>query len=336
MKTMTDLGDLRKNAINEIKNSTGMEELDEVRVKYLGREGKLTEVLRSLSDLPLEKKREIGPVANSLKDELLEIIKEKKEEFEERLKEKKKAQIDLTKPGEEVRSGRFHPLTLVGRKVKKIFSSLNFEVVDGPHVEFEYYNFDALNIPPDHPARDMWDTFWLNGEPDEEMGRQLLRTHTSPMQIRYMEKNNPPLRIVVPGRVFRYEATDASHEINFYQLEGLMVGKDVTLANFKYLMEEFLQRFFEKDIEFRFRPGYFPFTEPSLEVDIRFGESQEWLEVLGAGMVHRNVLDAVGYVPDDWQGFAFGVGLDRLAMIKYDIPDIRLFYSGDLRFIRQF
>jgi phenylalanyl-tRNA synthetase alpha chain len=209
--------------------------------------------------------------------------------------------------------------------------------VHGPEAESAYYNFDALNIPENHPARDMWDTFWVSrqGKGERPKDAMLLRTHTSPAQIHYMETHEPPFQIIVPGRVFRYEATDASHEVNFYQVEGLMVGPDVSLANFKYIIERFFEQLFEKKIEFRFRPSYFPFVEPGLEVDIKIAGGR-WLEVMGAGMVHRNVFDAVRYNPDTVQGFAFGVGLDRLAMIKYGVPDIRLFYSGDVRFTRQF
>jgi len=194
-------------------------------------------------------------------------------------------------------------------------------------METEWYNFDALNIPKDHPARDLWDTLYLkNG--------LLLRAHTSPVQIRYVEKNNPPLRIIVPGRVFRYEATDASHEVNFYQIEGLMVGRDISAANFKAIIQEFFRRFFGKPVDIRVRPSYFPFVEPGFEVDMK-GE-KGWLEMMGAGMVHPNVLKNAGLIPKNWQGFAFGMGMDRLAMMKYKINDIRLFYSGDLRFLKQF
>lgn len=335
-----DLKQLGNEAKKSIKNASSLEEIEELRIKYLGRKGELNKVLRSLGDLPLEKKKEIGPVANDLKNKLSSLIADRKSEFEDQ----KEDLIDITKPGVKVKKGSLHPLTLVENEVREIFSSINFSIIDGPEAEREHYNFDALNIPEGHPARDMWDTFWVDEDSDskekiKEKGRLLMRTHTSPVQIRYMEENNPPFQIVVPGRVFRYEATDSSHEVNFYQLEGLMVGEDISLANFKYVMEQFLDEFFEDDIEFRFRPSYFPFVEPGVEVDIKFtnksGES-EWLEILGAGMVHRNVFDAAGYNPDEVQGFAFGVGLDRLAMIKYNIPDIRLFYSGDLRFINQF
>jgi phenylalanyl-tRNA synthetase alpha chain len=247
--------------------------------------------------------------------------------------------------------GHLHPLTLVQREVLEIFQSMGFSVVLGPEIETEWYNFDALNIPKDHPARDMWDTFWLrqndlkSQKSNLKSERLLLRTHTSPVQVRYMEKRNPPLRIVVPGRVFRHEATDVSHEIQFYQLEGLMVDENVSAANFRAIIEEFLKRFFKQNIEIRLRPSYFPFTEPSFEIDVKIKAkskkqkakfSKEWTELLGAGMVHPKVFEAVGLNPKNWQGFAFGIGLDRLAMLRYKINDVRLFYSGDLRFLKQF
>lgn len=251
---------------------------------------------------------------------------------------KSKKFFDITVPGRRPERGHLHPLTLVQRRACEIFSSMGFEIAEGPEVETEYYNFDALNIPENHPARDLWDTFWLRQEPKASRAksqRLLLRTHTSPVQIRYMEKNNPPFRIIAPGRVFRYEATDATHEIQFYQLEGLMVGKEITLANLKAVMESFFQKFFEnKDIKIRLRPSYFPFVEPGVEVDMKF--KGDWMEIAGAGMVHPKVLENAKIDPRQWQGFAFGMGIDRLAMIKYKIDDIRLFYSSDLRFINQF
>lgn len=236
--------------------------------------------------------------------------------------------IDVTAPGKKQERGHLHPLTLVQQKAVDIFSSMGFEVVEGPELEEEYYNFDALNIPANHPAREMHDTFWLKD-------KRLMRTHTSPVQIRYMENHQPPIRIIAPGRVFRYEATDASHEVQFYQLEGLMIGKKITLTDLKGVMETFFQKFFNsKDIKLRLRPSYFAFVEPGVEVDMKF--KGKWMEIAGAGMVHPRVLEAGKINPNEWQGFAFGMGLDRLAMIKYKIDDIRLFYSGDLRFINQF
>ena len=243
--------------------------------------------------------------------------------------------------------GHKHILSQVIRDCVNIFTELGFTVADGPEVETEHYNFDALNVPKDHPARDMWDTFWLADD------KGLLRTHTSPVQVRYMEKNKPPLAIIAPGKVFRYEATDATHEAQFYQLEGLMIDKTISLANMKAILEFFLTKFFRAEVTIRLRPSYFPFVEPGSEIDMScfrckgngYGSTGEscnvckttgWIEIMGAGMVQPSVLNGVGINPRDWQGFAFGVGIDRIAMLKYGVPDVRLFYGGDLRFIEQF
>jgi len=376
-----ELEDIKNRALAEIESALDKSELDKSRVKYLGRKnGEITVLLKSLPDLPLEERRESGPLVQRLKKEIEEAIDFKEKEL---LSASDQEAIDLTLPGRKIKVGHLHPLTRTEDEVRRIFSSLNFSVIEGPEIETEYYNFDALNIPENHPAREMWDTFWLKPTSGRQrtvrdrrlmtddqrqttatsrqssvISRKLLRTHTSPVQVRYMETHQPPFQIIVPGRVFRYEATDASHEINFYQVEGLMVGKDVSLANFKFIIEEFLKKFFAgKKIEFRYRPSYFPFVEPGLEVDIRltaggrqatclrqgYGKAKQgtrskgkWLELMGAGMVHPRVFEAAHYNPRDLQGFAFGLGLDRLAMIKYNIPDIRMFYSGDLRFIEQF
>jgi phenylalanyl-tRNA synthetase alpha chain len=289
--------------------------------------------LRSLKDLSLEQRKIIGPKAQQLKQELDKLISLKKEDLEKRNLIPK---IDLTKPGKRLKLGHLHPLTLVEQKMRQIFSGMNFSVVDGPELENEYYNFDALNFPPNHPAREMQDTFWIKQEKTSNSKQNfLLRTHTSPVQVRFMEKYNPPFQIIVPGKVFRNEAIDAGHEINFYQLEGLVVGKNINLANFKFIIEEFFNKFFKGEkIEFRYRPSYFPFVEPGLEVIIKY--QGRWFEIAGAGMVHKHVFEYAHYNPKEFQGFAFGMGIDRLAMIKYKIPDIRLFYSGDLRFINQF
>lgn len=333
-----NLKSLKIKAEKEIERTGNLKELDDVFKRYLGKKGEITQILRSLKDLPEKERKKTGKEANQLKKFLEAEIKKKRPAFA-LAKAGKEEGIDITIPGEKVAVGHLHPLTQVRRKVEEIFQAMGFSVVGGPEIENEFYNFDALNIPADHPARDLWDTFYLkNG--------LLLRTHTSPVQIRYIEKNNPPFRIIVPGRVFRHEATDASHEINFYQVEGLMVGKDVSAANFKAIIQEFLSRFFGKPIKARLRPSFFPFTEPSFEVDMTClvcgGEGCStcsktgWIELMGAGMVHPNVLKAGGISPKNWQGFAFGVGMDRLAMMKYKINDVRLFYSGDLRFLNQF
>ena len=236
-------------------------------------------------------------------------------------------------------SVHIHPITRIIREVNTIFNEMGFEFVDGPEVESEHYNFDALNIPRDHPARDLWDTFWLK----PLNARKLLRTHTSPVQIRFMENNKPPIRIIVPGKTYRNEATDMTHEAQFYQFEGLMIGKDVTLATLRGVFKNFFENFFGSVVEIRLRPGYFPFVEPGVEIDIRLvGESapkrlrNKWIEILGAGMVHPKVLEDSGIDPKEWQGFAFGMGIERLGMLKYGIDDLRLFHTGDLRFVNQF
>jgi len=324
-----NLKSLKVEAQKEIKKAKDLKELDRIFKKYLGEKGKLTQVFRSLKSLSKKERAEIGKEANRIKVFLEKKIKEKG----------KKGWFDITVPGKRPAVGHLHPLTLVKRKIEEIFQAMGFSVVEGPEIETEFYNFDALNILADHPARDLWDTFYLkNG--------LLLRTHTSPVQIRFMEKNNPPLRIIVPGRIFRHEATDASHEINFYQVEGLMIGRDISAAHFKAVIQEFFLRFFGKSVKVRLRPSFFPFTEPSFEVDMSclacggkgcsVCSRTGWVEIMGAGMVHPYVLKSGGVNSKNWQGFAFGMGMDRLAMMKYKINDIRLFYNGDLRFLEQF
>lgn len=267
---------------------------------------------------------------------------------------------------EKMAQGHLHPISQMIREINAIFFDLGFAFIEGPEVETEYYNFDALNIPKNHPARDMWDTFWLKSDQKEtpnpkpqipnksefsnsqnsKQQRALLRTHTSPVQIRYMEAHKPPLRIIVPGKVYRHEATDATHEAEFYQLEGLALGKDITLAHLKGTLEEFFRKFFGYEAKVRFRPSFFPFVEPGVEVDVECFKCEGsgcalckrtgWIEIMGAGMVHPKVLSGVGINPREWQGFAFGVGIERLGMLKYGVDDIRLFLSGDLRFVNQF
>ena len=346
-----DLKKLKITAEKEIKKAKSLKTLDEIFKKYLGKKGKVAEVFADLKKLSAKERKKSGKEANLAKVEIEKMLKERTEELKKELikLKVKKENIDITRPGKKLEVGHLHPLTQVRKEAEEIFQSMGFSVVEGPEVENEWYNFDALNIPKDHPARDFWDTFWLKIEADirgyqrgltpKNSQKLLLRTHTSPVQIRYMEKHNPPLRIIVLGRVFRHEATDASHEINFYQIEGLMVDKNISVANFRAIVEEFLRRFFKAKVEIRLRPSFFPFTEPSFEIDLKRGKG-EWLEIMGAGMVHPNVFKACGYNPNPpaggWQGFAFGVGMDRLAMLRYKINDIRLFYGGDLRFLKQF
>ncbi len=336
-----DIKSLEKRAEKEIKNSKNLKDLDGVYKKYLDKKGELSKVLRSLKKLPEVKRTKLGKKANELKVYLKKIIEQKSKKLKEisRKQVYEKEWIDITIPARKPVLGHLHPLTQVKREMEEIFQLMGFSVIEGPEMETEWYNFDALNIPKDHPARDLWDTFYLKN-------RLLLRTHTSPVQIRYMEKNNPPFRIIVPGRIFRHEATDAYHEFNFYQLEGLMLDKQVSAANFKAIIEEFYRRFFKKSVKIRMRPSYFPFVEPGFEIDMTctvcLGKGcpacgkTGWQEMMGAGMVHPNVLKNSGLNPKNWQGFAFGMGVERLVMMKYKINDIRFLYKNDLRFLKQF
>ncbi len=326
-----DIKQIKKQALDELAKIRTSADLEQYRIKYLGRRGEVSDILKSLKDLTMAKKRKIGAEANQMKIDLVEAFERKNREIQDGKYGTKTAKIDVTAPGIKIIHGHLHPLTLIMRKVEEIFQSMGFSAVEGPDIENEYYNFDALNIPKDHPARDAWSTFWLKTKPE----KLLLRTHTSPMQARFMEKNNPPFRIIVPGRCFRYEATDASHSHTFYQLEGLMVDEQISIANFKAIIGEFLRKLFGEEVKTRMVPSYYPFVEPGFDIEMRY-PSGEWLEIMGAGMVHPNVFKAVGYVPGNWQGFAFGVGIDRIAMLKYKINNIRLLYSGDLHFINQF
>jgi phenylalanyl-tRNA synthetase alpha chain len=305
-------------------------------------------MLKELKDLSREEKKKIGPMANQVKKE----IKEELESAIEKLRKEKDTAsdwIDVTAPGKKPRLGHLNILSQTQKEIEKIFIHMGFEIADGPEIENEWYNFDALNIPPDHPARDLWDTFWFKQKTKLKNGREsglLARTHTSNAQVRYMEKNKPPFRIVVPGKVYRYEATDANHEHSFGQFEALVVGDEISVANFKDIAEKFFSAYFQKDISIRLRPSYFPFTEPSFEFDISCTvcggkgcptcKESGWLEVGGCGMVNQRVFEAAGYEKNKYQGFAWGFGTERLAMMKHKINDIRLFRSGDLRFIRQF
>lgn len=330
-------------ALSEVANAEGAEVLESVRVKYLGRKSELTEVLKGLKDMTVEEKKEIGAMANVVKTEIESAIAAKEGELKEKefAQLGKKEKLDVTYPGDKPPVGHIHPLTKVRYEVEDIFRSMGFLIADGREVEDEFHNFDALNIPPNHPARDMWDTFWLKDG-------HLLRTHTSPMQVRFMEENKPPFRIIVPGRTFRFENADATHESNFHQVEGLMVdasGK-LTVANFKSVMAEFMKGLFGKELEIRLRPSYFPFVEPGFEIDVvcpycegkgcRICKMTGWIEILGAGMVNQKVFEAVRLEEGKYEGFAFGVGLERIAMIKTGVNDLRLFYGNDLRFLEQF
>ena len=341
-----NLQELQEQALRELARLSDGEGLEAWRVKYLGRKGLLTQVLRGLASLPQEERKATGAQANQLKDSLLEALEKRLGEVRSQaLSILHREAFDITQPGRPFPLGRLHPITQVIREVCAIFSSLGFQVVEGPEVEWDYYNFEALNIPPEHPARDMFSTFWIDSA--AEKGRKmLLRTHTSPMQVRVMEKTAPPVRVVVPGKVFRYEATDATHESMFHQVEGLAVDRGITMADLKGTLFEFVRLLFGEERKARFRCTYFPFVEPGVDMAFdcflckgrgcRVCSNSGWLEVLGAGMVHPEVLERVGYDSLVYTGFAFGVGVERLAMLRWGIEDIRLFFQNDMRFLRQF
>jgi len=337
----TDLKQTEIQAKSEIKSAKTSADLDLVSKKYLGSNGVLRLSFKGLAKLPEAQRRKQGAFLNKVQKEIMGFIQEKSETLgKQKTVFSKDDRFDLNQPGERIVIGHLHLLTQLRREVEEIFQSMGFSVALGPEVETEWYNFDALNIPKDHPARDIWDTFWLKNL------KLLLRTHTSPVQVRYMENNQPPLRVIVPGSVFRHEATDASHEFQLFQIEGLMVDRNVSVANLRAIIAAFYQRLFNKSVKTRLRPDFFPFTEPSFDLAInclvcqgrgcQVCKNTGWVEMAGAGMVHPKVFQSAGLDPKKWQGWAFGFGLDRLAMMKYKIDDIRLFRSGDLRFLNQF
>jgi len=345
------LNEVRSSAIDEMSCLGDLKELEAWRVHYLGKKSALTQILRGLASLSLEERKAVGASANEIKAILERLHREKKEALKQRAYQDLEGTItvekfDVTLPGRPLAPGRLHPITQILREICDIFTSMGFQVVEGPEVEWEYYNFEALNIPQDHPARDMFSTFWIDFETESGQRPMLLRTHTSPMQIRIMERMQPPVRVVVPGKVYRYEATDATHESMFHQVEGLAVDEKITLADLKGTLYEFAKRLFGAERKVRFRCDYFPFVEPGVEMAIdcfacggsgcRVCGNTGWIEILGAGMVHPDVLRRVNYDPDIYTGFAFGLGVERIPMLRYGIEDIRLFYSNDLRFLRQF
>lgn len=347
-----DLEKLKKEALEKIEKASTFFDLEEFSKEYLGKKGKLRDVFSKLKDLSIEERKTVGEEINKLSDFLVEEFEKRRGDFKiaELIEKEAKELIDITIPGKRIRGGHLHILTKTKREIEAIFQLMGFSVAEGPELENEWYNFDALNFAPDHPAREMQDTFFIKQSNRENLSskqRLVLRTHTSNVQVRYMEKNNPPMRIVCPGRVYRYEATDASHETTFYQIEGLLIDKEVSVAHLKGILERFLKEFFKRDdVKIRLRPSYFPFVEPGFEVDMTCGvcggkgcstcKGGGWIELLGAGLVHPNVIKNSGLDPKEWKGLAFGVGIDRLAMMKYKIDDIRWFQSGDLRFLKQF
>lgn len=320
---------------------SGLEEdpkaLDQARIRFLGRKGELAQLFKELGNVPEQERREVGRLLNEAKSRLEEIFSEATQRSRD-LETSRRESIDITVPGRLPPLGRLHPITQIAMEISRIFNWLGFETVEGPEIELDYYNFEALNIPRDHPARDMQDTFYISED-------VVLRTHTSPLQVRVMEKRKPPVRIIAPGRTYRCDS-DVTHTPMFHQVEGLMVGKDVSLGDLKGTLTTFVHQMFGPEVGLRFRPSFFPFTEPSAEVDIecvmcrgggcRVCKGTGWLEILGSGMIDPEVYKYVGYDPEEVTGFAFGMGIERIAMLKFGIDDLRLFFENDLRFLEQF
>lgn len=331
---MDNIQAIETQAVADISACSDLKALDEMRVRYLGKKGEVTAQLKALGSMEPEQRKQFGQAVNRVRDALNELLLQRKTSLEAaELEQRLQAQaVDVTLPGRGDQLGGIHPVTLAMQRAIDIFSRLGFDVATGPEVESDHYNFEALNFPPHHPARAMHDTFYFaNGD--------LLRTHTSPVQIRVMEKQDPPYRIIAPGKVYRSDS-DQTHTPMFHQVEGLLVGEGVSMADLKGILQTFINAFFERDLPMRFRPSYFPFTEPSAEVDIAWskGEGAEpgWLEILGCGMVHPNVLTACNVDPERYTGYAFGMGVERLAMLRHGVTDLRQFFENDLQFLRQF
>ena len=321
--------ELKADATRALRAADSADQLEAWRVEYLGRKGRLTSVLRGLGSLEIKERKAVGAAANRLRAELESL-------FDGRLLQAKSntspaGSIDITLPGRKSGSGGLHPSTQMIREITEAFNEMGFQTIEGPEIELERYNFDLLNIPADHPARDQWDTIWVDSDSRSDV---LLRTHTSPMQARVMENTDPPIRVVVPGKCYRYESTDATHEWHFNQVEGLAVDEGITFADLKGTLYEFARRIFGPSRKVRFRCDYFPFVEPGVEMSVDW--NGEWIEILGAGMVHPKVLKNVGYDSDKYTGFAFGMGPERISMLQNDISDIRHFFRNDLRFLTQF
>lgn len=336
------LSDLEQKALHQIKEIDQIDQLNDLRVKLLGRKGEITQLLRGLKDLSADQRAEVGRVANELKDRVENMLQKQNQELKSRAMNQRLQEetVDVTLPGIPFIRGGKHPLTQIREEIQDIFIGMGFTVAEGPEVELDYYNFEALNVPKDHPARDMQDSFYISED-------VLLRTHTSPVQVRTMESMAPqlPVKIIVPGKVYRKD-DDATHSPMFQQIEGLLVDKDITFAHLKAVLMSFAHRIFGDQVQVRYRPSFFPFTEPSAEMDIscvicggdgcRVCSYTGWLEILGAGMVHPNVLKYGGYNPENVSGFAFGMGIERIAMLKYGVNDLRLFFDNDQRFLKQF
>jgi phenylalanyl-tRNA synthetase alpha chain len=334
-------------ALGELASAADLEALEAWRLVYLGRKGRLSLLLRTVAELPMEERKTVGRQGNELRQRLEEAHEARKTELEQKHLTHviESERIDVTLPGPPIPRGRLHPVTQTMRDMLAAFGSMGFQVAEGPEIEWDYYNFEKLRIPQDHPARDMWDTLWIDYEKDGARP-MLLRTHTSPNQIRVMEQRKPPIRIVVPGKCYRFEATDATHEWMLTQIEGLAVDDGIALTDLKGTLAEFARRIFGQERRVQFLCSYFPFVEPGMQVNIdcficrgegcRTCKNSGWIEVLGAGMVHPEIIDNMGYDSSRYTGFAFGVGIERIAMLRYGVDDIRHFYQNDLRFLRQF
>jgi len=327
---MHRLSEIKTEGLSAINEAGDPAQLEQIRVEYMGKKGRLTELLKGLGQLEPAERPKAGAAINVVKQDIQQAIQNRSLELEEAVLAEKLASeaIDITLPGRGEKTGGLHPVTRTLQRIETFFAQVGFSVETGPEIEDDYHNFEALNIPPHHPARAMHDTFYLG--PD-----RLLRTQTSDVQIRTMEKKKPPLRIIAPGRVYRCDS-DMTHTPMFHQVEGLLVDEHASLADLKSMLFDFLHNFFEDDFDIRFRPSYFPFTEPSAEVDIQIGKDGTWLEVLGCGMVHPNVLEKVGIDSEKYTGYAFGMGVERLTMLRYGVKDLRMFFENDLRFLRQF
>jgi phenylalanyl-tRNA synthetase alpha chain len=331
---MSSITELQTRALADIEASDDLQQLDALRVRYLGKKGEVTAQLKSLGSMEPEQRKAFGQAVNAARDALNQAITARRQALEAQALEQKlmREKVDVTLPGRGEQRGGLHPVTMAMERAIGIFTKLGFDVATGPEVEDDHYNFEALNFPPHHPARAMHDTFYFGD------GR-LLRTHTSPVQIRVMEQGEPPFRIIAPGKVFRSDS-DQTHTPMFNQIEGLLIGRGVSMADLKGVLHTFVNAFFERSLAMRFRPSYFPFTEPSAEVDIGWdkgdGSEPGWLEILGCGMVHPNVLRACDVDPEEFTGYAFGMGVERLAMLRYGVSDLRQFFENDLEFLRQF
>ncbi len=335
------LQEIKEEALRQIEASDRLEKLNEIKVAFLGKKGDLTNLMKSLKEAAPEERPKLGQLINDTRTAIEEILSEKKEAFEKAMREAKLSAetIDVTLPAKRSPMGHSHPNTIVLEEVERIFSGMGYEVVEGPEVEYDYYNFEALNIPANHPAKDEQDTFYITGD-------ILLRTQTSSTQVHEMEKGKLPIRMIAPGRVYRSDEVDATHSPCFHQIEGLVIDKNITFADLKGTLAEFAKQLFGEDTKVKFRPHHFPFTEPSAEVDVscfkckgkgcRFCKGSGWIEILGCGMVHPRVLEMSGIDPEKYTGFAFGVGLERITLLKYEIDDMRLLYENDIRFLKQF